>query len=131
MMQLASSRFVKRRLAAMERASTERGHSGAFRRIGNTRGIYLEGYGAYLAAEIAARRSTACQATGYRSRVGIFGLMELNDEIRKKIMANEDASQITEAARRNGMQNLREDGWAKVNAGVTTAEEVMRVTQEF
>ncbi|MDQ2901780.1 MAG: type II secretion system ATPase GspE [Acidobacteriota bacterium] len=73
----------------------------------------------------------ACQTTGYTSRVGIFELMELNDEIRKKIMANEDASQITEAARRNGMRNLREDGWAKVNAGVTTAEEVMRVTQEF
>ena len=72
-----------------------------------------------------------CGGTGYTSRVGIFELMELNDEIRKKIMANEDASQITAAARRNGMRNLREDGWSKVAAGVTTAQEVMRVTQEF
>jgi type II secretory ATPase GspE/PulE/Tfp pilus assembly ATPase PilB-like protein len=63
--------------------------------------------------------------------VGIFELMELNDEIRKLIMANEDASQITAAARRNGMQSLREDGWMKVRTGVTTADEVMRVTQEF
>ena len=57
--------------------------------------------------------------------------MELNDEIRKLIMRNEDASRITAAARRNGMRNLREDGWMKVRHGVTTAEEVMRVTQEF
>jgi type II secretory ATPase GspE/PulE/Tfp pilus assembly ATPase PilB-like protein len=35
------------------------------------------------------------------------------------------------AARRHGMRNLREDGWRKVAAGVTTADEVMRVTQEF
>jgi general secretion pathway protein E len=73
----------------------------------------------------------SCSGTGYTSRVGIFELMELNDEIRKLIMANEDAAQITAAARRNGMQSLREDGWMKVRTGVTTADEVMRVTQEF
>ena len=38
---------------------------------------------------------------------------------------------LTAAARRNGMRNLREDGWLKVAPGVTTADEVMRVTQEF
>jgi type II secretory ATPase GspE/PulE/Tfp pilus assembly ATPase PilB-like protein len=38
---------------------------------------------------------------------------------------------ITALARRNGMRNLREDGWDKVRRGVTTAEEVLRVTQEF
>ena len=47
-------------------------------------------------------------------RVGIFELMELSDEIRKLIMQNEDAASITNAARRNGMRNLREDGWLKV-----------------
>ena len=73
----------------------------------------------------------ACSGTGYTSRVGIFELMELNDEIRKLIMANEDAAQIAAAARRNGMTSLREDGWMKVRAGITTADEVMRVTQEF
>ncbi len=72
-----------------------------------------------------------CAGTGYKSRVGIFELMELNDEIRKLIMSNADASQITSAARRNGMASLRDDGWAKVAAGVTTADEVLRVTQEF
>jgi general secretion pathway protein E len=73
----------------------------------------------------------ACSGTGYKSRVGIFELMEMNEEIRGLIMTNADASRITEAARRNGMLSLREDGWSKIKAGVTTSEEVMRVTQEF
>ena len=72
-----------------------------------------------------------CSGAGYQGRVGIFELMELDDELRQRIMANEDASQITEVARRHGMRNLREDGWLKVRDGVSTAEEVMRVTQEF
>ena len=41
------------------------------------------------------------------------------------------ASKLTAAARRNGMRNLREDGWFKIRDGVTTTEEVTRVTQEF
>ena len=48
-----------------------------------------------------------------RSRMGIFEMMELNDEIRKLIMTNDDASVLTQAARRNGMRNLREDGWRR------------------
>jgi general secretion pathway protein E len=72
-----------------------------------------------------------CFGSGYTGRVGIFELMELNDEIRKLIMRNEDAVAITAAARRDGMRNLREDGWQKVARGLTTADEVMRVTQEF
>jgi general secretion pathway protein E len=72
-----------------------------------------------------------CYNTGYHGRVGIFELMELNEELRASVMRNEDASLITALARRNGMHNLREDGWDKVRRGVTTADEVLRVTQEF
>jgi general secretion pathway protein E len=72
-----------------------------------------------------------CFGSGYTGRVGIFEMMEVSDEIRKLIMSNEDAVGITGAARRNGMRNLREDGWLKVANGTTTADEVMRVTQEF
>src|SRR5579872_1292944 len=72
-----------------------------------------------------------CFGSGYAGRVGIFEMMELNDEIRKLIMHGGDAIAITNEARRNGMRNLREDGWLKVSQGVTTADEVMRVTQEF
>jgi type II secretory ATPase GspE/PulE/Tfp pilus assembly ATPase PilB-like protein len=72
-----------------------------------------------------------CFGTGYRGRVGIFELMELNEELRAAIIRNEDASKLTTMARRNGMRNLREDGWMKVAQGVTTPDEVIRVTQEF
>ncbi len=72
-----------------------------------------------------------CFGSGYIGRVAIFEMMELNDEIRKLIMDDADAVEITRAARRNGMRNLREDGWMKVRQGITTADEVIRVTQEF
>jgi general secretion pathway protein E len=73
----------------------------------------------------------SCFGTGFRGRVGIFEMMELNEELRASIMRNEDASLITAIARRHGMRNLREDGWIKVRTGVTTSDEVIRVTQEF
>lgn len=79
-------------------------------------------------------RGTGCEhcfGTGFSGRIGIFELMELNDELRKLILANADAVAITAAARRNGMRNLREDGWMKARAGLTTVQEVLRVTQEF
>jgi general secretion pathway protein E len=72
-----------------------------------------------------------CNGSGYKGRAGIFELMELNDELRHLIMGNADAGRLTEAARRGGMKSLREDGWMKVRQGITTADEVTRVTQEF
>lgn len=84
--------------------------------------------------QIRAWRGAGCEqciGTGYSGRVGIFELMEMNEELRRLIMHNEDASVLTDSARRNGMRNLREDGWEKIARGVTTVEEVLRVTQEF
>jgi general secretion pathway protein E len=72
-----------------------------------------------------------CNGSGYAGRMGIFEMMELNDELRTRIMANEDAGSLTTAARRYGMRSLREDGWRKIKSGVTTVEEVVRVTQEL
>ena len=57
--------------------------------------------------------------------------IKTEEELRNSIMRNEDAGKLTAIARRGGMRNLREDGWDKVRRGVTTAEEVTRVTQEF
>ncbi len=73
----------------------------------------------------------ACSFTGYTGRIGIFEMMELNEELRHLIMQNNDASVLAQAARRNNMRPLREDGWNKIETGVTTVEEVVRVTQEF
>ncbi len=55
----------------------------------------------------------------------------MNEEIRSLVMKDSDAGVLTEAARRHGMRSLREDGWLKIENGVTTVEEVIRVTQEF
>ena len=83
---------------------------------------------------IGAYRGAGCErcfGTGFHGRVGIFELMELNEELRAAVMRNEDAGKLTLLARRNGMRSLRDDGWDKVRRGVTTAGEVTRVTQEF
>ena len=72
-----------------------------------------------------------CRGTGYSGRVGIFELMELNEDIRRLIMRNEDASVLTEAAHQSGMRSLHADGWEKIASGTTTVEEVVRVRQEF
>jgi general secretion pathway protein E len=77
------------------------------------------------------RGCAACNGSGYKGRAGIFELMQLNEELRELIMKGSDASKLTDAARRNGMRQLREDGWVKIKLGMTTAEEVTRVTQEF
>ncbi len=77
------------------------------------------------------RGCEVCNGSGYKGRAGIFELMEMNDELRRLVMADSDAGVLTEAARRNGMRSLREDGWMKVKTGLTTASEITRVTQEF
>jgi general secretion pathway protein E len=71
-----------------------------------------------------------CAQTGYQGRIGIFELMELDDEARRLIVAKADANVLREAARAHAMRTLKEDGWQKVAAGVTTVEEILRVTQE-
>jgi type II secretory ATPase GspE/PulE/Tfp pilus assembly ATPase PilB-like protein len=71
-----------------------------------------------------------CREIGFRSRVGIFELMEVNEELQRLIVRNCEANDLRVIARKNGMKTLREDGLEKVLAGVTTIEEVLRVTQE-
>ena len=71
-----------------------------------------------------------CNSTGYCGRTGIFEFLVLNDEISDLILTRASASQIKEKAVQCGMKSLRQSGWEKVKMGITTPEEVMRVTQE-
>jgi general secretion pathway protein E len=71
-----------------------------------------------------------CSQTGYWGRSGIFEFFKITDDIQKLILGKKDSNIIKEAARRNGMRTLREDGWLKVKQGMTTISEVLRVTQE-
>jgi len=72
-----------------------------------------------------------CGGTGYYSRIAIYELMELDEEVRRMIVARADANVLRSAARERGMRTLNEDGWQKVAAGLTNTEEVLRVTQEI
>ncbi len=71
-----------------------------------------------------------CKNTGYKGRLGIFQLMEMNESLRELILKDTSADQIRRQAQLTGMGTLREDGWGKILAGRTTTEEVLRVTQE-
>ena len=76
------------------------------------------------------RGCSNCQKTGYRGRTGIYEMMLIDDEIRKLILKNVDSGTIKQKAREKGMRTLLEDGADKVLAGITTCEEISRVTQE-
>ncbi len=71
-----------------------------------------------------------CFDSGYRSRMGIHELLIVDDDIRTLVMKNEPVNLIKKAAVGKGMRTLREDGAAKVMAGHTSIDEVMRVTAE-
>ena len=71
----------------------------------------------------------SCKQSGYKGRVGIFELLLLSDPIKDLVVAKAPAHAIRDAARQAGMRSLREDGLAKAVAGLTTVEEVLRVTQ--
>ncbi len=69
-----------------------------------------------------------CSDTGYRSRVAVFELFLLNEELRDLISTRASTSELRRVARERGMRTLREGGWDRVLDGTTTAEEVARIT---
>ncbi len=70
-----------------------------------------------------------CLNTGYAGRSGIYELLRITREIRKQINISADSAILTDIARSQGLRLLRDDGLAKVRDGITTIEEVLRVTQ--
>ncbi len=71
-----------------------------------------------------------CGGTGYRGRKGIFELLVVSDDIRNLVMSKANASEIRRLALKEGMRTLRMDGAEKVLSGLTSMEEVLRVTQD-
>jgi general secretion pathway protein E len=74
---------------------------------------------------------SACAGMGYRGRLAIIEFLPMTDPVRKLIMAHEEAGAIQKLAVAEGMQTLYENGLVKVIQGITTLEEVMRVTAEI
>ena len=72
----------------------------------------------------------ACSGTGYRGRSGIYELMPMSEKIREQLVHGASLDEIRATTRREGMQPLRADGYAKAAAGLTTLEEVLRVTRD-
>ncbi len=71
-----------------------------------------------------------CRNTGYHGRRAIFEWMDTTNEIRRLILRNASSGEIAVAARKGGMRSLNEDGWRLIADGVTTPEEVLRVTKD-
>jgi type II secretory ATPase GspE/PulE/Tfp pilus assembly ATPase PilB-like protein len=69
-----------------------------------------------------------CSQTGYSGRIALIEMLNLDFEIRDMILKEESSNNILLAARRKGLISLREDGILKVLKGITTIEEVYRVT---
>lgn len=70
-----------------------------------------------------------CQGTGFSGRTSIYEMLPLTSGIRELILKGASADAIQEKAIELGMKTLREDGWEKVKAGLTTPDEVLRVTE--
>jgi general secretion pathway protein E len=73
---------------------------------------------------------SALTATGYHGRTTIMEFLVMTDPLRRMVMQHADMGKIEELARNEGMRTMYEDGLVKALAGVTTIEEVLRVTQE-
>lgn len=70
-----------------------------------------------------------CRNTGYKGRIGIFEVLEITKSVRKLIVEKADADEIQEAAIKEGMTTMMQDGLEKISKGLTTIEEVLRATK--
>jgi len=73
----------------------------------------------------------ACSGTGYRGRCGIFELLAVTERIESLVIGRRSTHEIREQALAEGLTTLRADGWQKVLEGVTTTDEVMRVSEDI
>jgi type II secretory ATPase GspE/PulE/Tfp pilus assembly ATPase PilB-like protein len=70
-----------------------------------------------------------CHTTGYSGRIGVFEVLEVSKEIKKLITQKFDSDVIKEKAKEEGMMTMLEDGLEKITKGLTTIEEIIRVTK--
>ena len=90
---------------------------------------YLDKIGADIGDLYYGAGCEACRQTGYKGRIGVYELMELNEETRDLITSNPSLGELRRHVIEQGMTSLRQDGLAKAAEGKTTIDEVMRVTE--
>jgi len=71
-----------------------------------------------------------CRYTGYRGRTAVYEMVKINESLRRLIVDRTAANILRQEAIRQGMRPIRHDGWTKIKAGITTIDEVLRVTME-
>ncbi len=74
------------------------------------------------------RGCSVCSMTGYKGRKGIFEIFQMTDELQRLVFDQRPSSELRALAREGGMRSLREDGLLKVASGLTSLDEVLRVT---
>jgi type II secretory ATPase GspE/PulE/Tfp pilus assembly ATPase PilB-like protein len=74
------------------------------------------------------RGCAACKETGYKGRTAIYEFLIVTDAVQKFILTRSSSHDIAQAAQQAGMRTLRQDGWQKIVQGLTTPQEVLRVT---
>jgi len=89
--------------------------------------LHLQGFG--TGATWIGKGCDRCRKTGYAGRLGIYELMLMDDAMRDIVTRNPDVIQLRKVAREKGLISLREDGFAKVMKGLTTVDEILRVTE--
>jgi len=112
-------RLVRRLCPDCKTAGTE---------LKQTEAAYVEKYGGALKHLYRGAGCPKCQNTGYKGRLGLYEMLMLDGDLRGLISRNASLDDIRHAAREQGMRTLQEDGLEKITAGLTTVEEVMRVT---
>jgi type IV pilus assembly protein PilB len=70
-----------------------------------------------------------CRKTGYSGRLGIYELLVMDDNLRDTVTTNPDVTHLRKLCRERGLVTLRDDGFAKVMQGLTTVDEILRVTE--
>src|SRR5881392_1922956 len=93
---------------------------------------YLNEIGTTIAPGVQLFRGTGCdhcRQTGYQGRVAIYEICLVTEPLRRLILQKRDGSELKQCAIAQGMETLRHDGWRRVGQGITTIEEVVRVTQ--
>ena len=70
----------------------------------------------------------SCHGTGYRGRVGVYELIEFTPELQQLVLRRASDAELLQAARAQGFRTLREDGLIKASRGMTSIEEIFRVT---
>ena len=93
--------------------------------------VLIEKYNGNLPAELyVGTGCRACNGTGYQGRRGVFEMMPMSEQLRALATGIASAREVRRTAVQDGMQSLREDGWRLVREGITTVQEVLRVTKD-